>query len=167
MADGLEFNLIGLESVLSVLDNLPGEYRRRGARFAGRKAANLIRNAAIQNVQQYNDPRTPEDIGKNIVVRFSNRRFKRTGDVAFRVGVLGGARSPASPLEIRGAEANNPGGDTFYWRFLEFGTARTRARPFMFTALTKNVDAATSEFINQLDRWTERNLKRLQKMNSQ
>jgi len=31
----------------------------------------------------------------------------------------------------------NKGGDTFYWRFLEFGTKSIKARPFMRPAMAK------------------------------
>lgn len=41
-----------------------------------------------------------------------------------RVGILGGARDMGKYGEFKGAGKDNPGGDTFYWRFREFGTSK-------------------------------------------
>src|SRR5690554_1060777 len=118
MADGLDVRFEGLDEALDKLVGLPIAYRRKGVRFAGRKAANVIRDAAASNAQRHDDPRTPESIARNIAIRFSNKTFRRTGDVSFRIGVLGGAKSPAiASGELVGNGKRNPGGDTFYWRF--------------------------------------------------
>ena len=34
----------------------------------------------------------------------------------------------------------------FYWRFLEFGTSRQPATPFLRPALSNNIDAITNKF---------------------
>ena len=71
--------------------------------------------------------------------------MRREGNAAgIRVGVLGGAKNYAAYGEIvtgRSAKGN-PGGDTFYWRFLEFGTSKMRARPFMRPAMLTKQQAA-------------------------
>ena len=50
----------------------------------------------------------------------------------------------------------NPGGDTFYFRFLEFGTSKVPARPFLRPALNNNVDGVQDGFVtdfkDQLDK---------------
>lgn len=166
MAD-IEFELTGLDAVLKKMRALPVDVRMKGARFALRKSANLIRNAAVENAKRVNNPATREEIAKNIAVRFATRESKRTGDVMFRVGVLGGARQYAKTREnVRKRRAGqtyttdgssaNPGGDTWYWRLVEFGTQHTPARPFMQPALSSNVAAATSEFANHLNTWLDR-----------
>ena len=166
-----QFKLEGLDAVLAKMRALPIDVRQKGARFAGRKAANVIRDAAIQGAQKINDPSTREEIAKNITVRFATRTFRRTGDVMFRVGVLGGARQYANTTENRrkrrvgetyktGGSSGNPGGDTFYWRFVEFGTQKVSARPFMRPALENNTARATNEFTRQLDGWLNRYFRR-------
>lgn len=166
-----EFKIEGLDAVIKKMRALPVDVRMKGARFAGRKAANLIRNAAVENASKINDPATREEIAKNIAVRFSTKESKRTGDVMFRVGVMGGARQYANTKEnVRkrraGATYNtdgssgNPGGDTFYWRFVELGTQKVGARPFMQPALANNTAAATTEFTNQLNGWLDRYFRR-------
>ena len=163
MADRLEFKLTGLEPALAKMRGLTPALRAKGARTAMRKAAGPVRDAAIANAQRINDPLTSEEIAKNIVVRFSSRMLKRTGDIMMRVGVLGGAKQYGQTREnvrkqrvgktyATGGSKANPGGDTFYWRFKEFGTSRMQATPFMRPALVNNIDNATSIATAELNR---------------
>jgi HK97 gp10 family phage protein len=159
-----DIKITGLEQIQKNLKLLPMEVRDKGAKFAGRKAANLIKKAAQANAMKIDDPLTAADIAKNIVVRYSPKVFKTTGNLVFRVGVLGGAKGFAKASgEVEGKGKANPGGDTYYWRFIEFGTSRTQARPFMQPAIRDNTQAATSEFSKQLDKWLTRRIKKLKK----
>ena len=98
----------------------------------------------------------------------------------FRIGVLGGARqadtakkqrrreragatSLADLGELSGKGKGNPGGDTFYWRFLEFGTEKISAKHPMRDALSQNAQAATNEFIKQYDKTIDRYLRKIAK----
>lgn len=182
MADNIQFSILDPDHAIDKIIGLPNAMRKKGARFGMRKAANLVRDKAKDNARRLDDPDTAEEISKNIQVRFSSRRFKRSGDVMFRVGVLGGARatgkakaktdrrrkrlgqtSLADLGEIAGAGKNNPGGDTFYWRFVEFGTERSRAEPFMRPALANNITQATSEAAKHMSRWLGRNINKIRK----
>ncbi len=93
MADGVEVNLTGLDSVLGKLDAVSQVTRDKSGRAALRKAANVIRDRARNNAARVDDPLTKEAIYKNIVVSFSSKAFRRTGDPTFRVGVMGGAEA--------------------------------------------------------------------------
>lgn len=159
MADDISFSVLGLDELNNTLDQLGPAYKYKGARFALRKAANLVRDAAKVNARMVDDPSTFSVIAENIDVRFSRRRFSSTGDVMFRVGVKGGARQEKN----KSVDPGLPGGGTQHWRLVEFGTARSQARPFMRPALDENVGAAIDVFVDQLDKWTERNIKKLQK----
>jgi HK97 gp10 family phage protein len=44
----------------------------------------------------------------------------------------------------------------FYWRFLEFGTSKMRARPFMRPALQENVGRATDVAVGELNKALDR-----------
>ncbi|MEF5353596.1 HK97-gp10 family putative phage morphogenesis protein, partial [Escherichia coli] len=146
MADGVEVNLTGLDSVLGKLDAVSQVTRDKSGRAALRKAANVIRDRARNNAARVDDPLTKEAIYKNIVVSFSSKAFRRTGDPTFRVGVMGGARQYANTkANVRKGRAGksyntagdkgNPGGDTWYWRFLEFGTEHAAAKPVLRPAI--------------------------------
>lgn len=147
-----DLKITGLDKALDRIAKVPDEIKLKGLRFAMRKAANLVRDAAKQGAQAIDDPATGQSIADNIVVRFSSRRFRRTGDVMFRVGVLHGARlDKASP----GKEPKSP---TPHWRLIEFGTSSTdRAQPFMAPALRDNTGAATAEAAKHMHRWLDRN----------
>lgn len=161
MAESMSVSIEGLDEVLAKLETVSHDVRYKGGRFAMRKAANLIRDRAKANAARLDDPKTPTNIAENIAVRFSPRAFRQRGELQFRIGVRGGAKGYAAASgEFKGAGKGNPGGDTFYWRFLEFGTQNMPAQPFMRRALAENIQAATDEFITHYDKALDRALRR-------
>jgi HK97 gp10 family phage protein len=160
MTDGVSFKLEGMDEVLGRLKELDHDVKYRGGRFALRKASNLIAAKAKENAKGIDDPRSAADISKNIAVRWSSRTFKSTGDLKFRVGVMGGAGGRATTEQLSGL----PGGSTKHWRHLEFGTQHSAARPFMRRALSENVDAAIAEFAKEFPKAIDRALKRAKKV---
>lgn len=164
MTDGVDFNLSGLDDLQAKLQEISKDMQFKGGRFALRKAAQVIRDKARENAARVDDSKTPEDIAKNITERWASKRNKATGDLGFRIGVLGGAKGPAvASGEIAGKGKANPGGDTFYWRFVEFGTKNAPARPFMRPAMEESVKPATDEFIKQYDKAVDRAIRRAKK----
>lgn len=165
MADSVSFQIHGLDSLLGKLENLKYETKKKGGRSALRKAAQLVRDMARVNARQVDDRASPEKIYENIVERWNGRLNKRTGDLGFRIGVLGGARDYSAYGEITTGKSatGNPGGDTFYWRFVEFGTERTAARPFMRTALEQGAAAATDKFVAEYEKAVDRAIRRAAK----
>lgn len=174
-----EVQMTGVNELVAKLEGIKYEMRFKGGRSSLRKAAQLVRDRAKANALHIDDPQTRERVFMNIVERWSNKTFKATGDLAFRVGVLGGARSNTAAAarkdrqrrqrgvpslgdlgEIEGAGDGNPGGDTYYWRFVEFGTERQAAKPFLRPALEQNAQAATDVFIAEYDKAIERVLKK-------
>lgn len=161
MADGVEFSITGLDSLLGKLDAVSYDIRRKGGRAALRKAAQLVRAAAVQNALRIDDPETAAAIHSNIGLRWNGRRFKKSGELAFRIGVLGGARiTKAKP---KGKEPGGPGGDTRYWAFVEFGTEAAAAQPFMRNALSENISAATDVFVSEYEKAIDRAIRRAAK----
>jgi HK97 gp10 family phage protein len=164
MADGLDVKFTGLEELRGKLQELSKDIQFKGGRYALRKAAQVVRDAARANAMRIDDPGTSESIAKNITERWNGRLNKATGDLGFRIGVAGGAKGYAAASgEVQGKGKGNPGGDTFYWRFVEFGTKNAAARPFLRPAMTENTQAATDEFIKQYDKAAERAIRRAKK----
>lgn len=184
MADGVTFEIEGMEALLGKIREVQYDTRYKGGRAALRKAAQVVREAAKDGARRIDDPATAEAISQNIVERWNGRLFKRTQDLGFRVGVLGGARATLTARaaqksarrrsrngtrslgqlgEIEGRGKENPGGDTYYWRFVEFGTKRTRAQPFMRPALEGNIDQATNAFVTEYQKALDRAIRRAQK----
>lgn len=148
------FKLEGLDDLLRKLDQLPDRVVTTALRRSLRKGGNVIKQAAVTKARALDDPATPQRIDENIVVQNGGRQFeRREGGPAVRVGVLGGARKYADTrfnrrkgkvgqqYETAGSR-DNPGGDTWYWRFLEFGTSKMHARPFMRPAMDEGAGAA-------------------------
>lgn len=174
MADGIDFSITGVDSLLGKLDSISDDLRRRGGRAALRKAANVIAAKARDNAARVDDPLTKESISKNIVARWSNVIFRRTGNLAFRVGVLGGAISYADSSENRRkgragrlyytpGNSKNPGGNTWYWRFLEFGTENMPAQPILRPAAQGSVDEVVSVFASEYEKSIDRAIRRAAK----
>lgn len=157
--DAIQYSLLGVDELLGKLDELGQDVRKKGGRFALRKAAKIVEAAAKVNANKVDDPGTGRSIADNIATRFSTRRFKRTGDLLFRVGVSYGAVLPGKG-ETVDKTVNSP---TPHWRLKEFGTSKMRAEPFMRPALSDNIGAATNEFIVQYDKAIDRAIKRAKK----
>lgn len=151
-----QFGLIGLEPILAKMRNMPQKLVKSGAKRALRKGAVVIQKAAKANAQRIDDPRTERSIARNIAVQYSGPLSRAEGGVAYRVGVLGGARRVYANNRanrrkgIVGQETGGTGGSTWYWRFLELGTSKMRARPFMVPAMVANVDKATNVILAEL-----------------
>lgn len=162
MADSLDYEISGLQELRDKLTKLSDTTQGKGGSFALRKAANLVRDVAINNARVIDDPKTSPKISENIAVRKSSKRSTAKGDIKFRVGVLGGARDYSAYGEITTGKnaSQNPGGDTFYWRFIEFGTQKQPARPFMQPALQQNIGPATDMFIHEWGKAADRAIKR-------
>lgn len=175
-----ETKLHGLDELRRKMQQLPANLQRGPIQTALRNSGDVIRDAARANAQRLDDPSTPESIAKNIVTRSSARGYSRSGNLMARIGVLGGAQSPdtdkkkrrrartgarslAELGEIAGAGKGNPGGDTFYWRFLEFGTKKMPARPFMRPAMDSGAQPAFNTFTGEMGKALDRALKRLGK----
>jgi HK97 gp10 family phage protein len=152
----VKFELSGADAILEKLKGLSADARRKAGRSALRKAAQIVRDDARQRASQLDDPETAANISQNIVERWSSRYNKQTGDLKFRVGVLGGAGGNKTSEHL----SSNPGGDTRHWRYQEFGTEKMRAQPFMRPALESNISKATDVFVSEFERSINSSIKR-------
>lgn len=155
MAD-FSVKMTGVDEIAKKLEGLKYDMAKKGGRFALRKAAQVIRDAARQGAQRVDDSETGRSIARNITEKWNGRLNKRTGDLGFRVGVSQGAVLPKkgeTPDE-------STSGPTPHWRLLEFGTEKMRARPFMVPAIESSAQQATDTFITEFDRAIERALKK-------
>ncbi len=152
-----EFGLQGIDELLGRFASITNDVKYKGGRFALRRAANVVAKAAKQGAERIDDPKTGRSISDNIAVRFSNRTFKRNGNLMFRVGVKHGS------LLKDGGDVS-PNAPTPHWRLLEFGTERMPADPFMRPALESNISSATGEFVEQYKKSIDRAIKKAAKV---
>ena len=147
MADGMNFDIQGLNGVVGKMRTLGPRLRKKGLRKAARAAMNIVRDAAKANAKAIDDPQTQEKIFRNIITQEATKQSRREGGVVMRVGVRGGAGSNQHSTDASG----NPGGDTRHWRYIEFGTEHIGGQPFMRPAFSNNVGAVTDRFISTLN----------------
>ena len=149
--------------LLDRLATLPDKLQKKGAVRASRAAMKVALNAARAAARALDDPDTPERIWKNLAVQNSPRQGRRVGGVVMRLDVRGGARQYADTRENRrkgrvghshatGGDKGNPGGDTWYWRFLELGTRGIDPKPFLIPALEDNAGAIETLLADSLER---------------
>lgn len=143
-----------MEALSKRLQSLSYDASKKGGRFAFRKAAQVVRNAARQNAQLVDDSETGRSIARNITEKWGSTYNKQTGNLMFRVGVTGGAKLPKDNVD------EGVGGPTPHWRLLEFGTEKMQAKPFFAKALPDNAQRATDTFISEFGRALDRALKK-------
>lgn len=140
MAGEFRAKVLGLPELKAALMAIPAKLRRRALRNALGAAGRVVRDEArsaapVLRVARQGTPRTPGTVRKAISVRTS-KVARRAGNVGVFVNV-----KPAKAAQ-RGARSAT---DPFYWRFLEFGTVKMSARPFL-QAGAKKLDAALDAF---------------------
>ncbi|HDS1791546.1 HK97 gp10 family phage protein [Pseudomonas putida] len=156
MADGVDFSILGLDSLLGKLSEVSVDVRRKGGRAALRKAAQVVVQKAKAGAERIDDKATGRSISDNIAIRWNGRLFKRTGDLGFRIGVLHGA-----VLKDGGDLSSNA--PTPHWRLIEFGTEKMPAAPFMRPALADSISEVTNTFVTEYEKAIDRAIRRAAK----
>ena len=154
----------GLDGVRKALRALPKDLRKKELDKAIRPAANLIRDAARQlaprgKLSFHREASKKNSKGKSkrkawdhkagdlkeaIIVRTEKKKF--LNDAArLRIGVL--------------HDRNDPNVGAWYWRFVEFGTSRRMARPFLVPAFEMMKYIADAEIKKRLLLGVERQAK--------
>jgi HK97 gp10 family phage protein len=137
----IDSHVAGLAELENFLKALPDDVSRKMLRSALMSAARPIMRQAQENVQQTfgNSRRSTGTLAAGIV-----RGRAKTG-LAARVDVK--LRKPKSrgKQTINGVKKAH-GDDPFYGRFLEFGTSKMPARPFLKPAAMSKQDASGAEF---------------------
>ena len=144
----VELNIEGMDQFKRKIEQLSNPKKvKQIARKASRQAMNIVRDAARTNAKAIDDPETAEKIHKNIVTQGGKSR--NSNEVVIRVGVRGGAAM--NQHSNRAALSGLSGGNTTYWRMLEYGNSHQPATPFMRPALSQNIDKATTKFVQVFD----------------
>lgn len=156
MADGTEFSITGLDSLLGKLDSVSYDIRRKGGRAALRKAAQVVMQKAKDGAERIDDKATGRSISDNIALRWNGKLFKQTGNLGFRIGVLHGA-------VLKDGSDLSPNSPTPHWRLFEFGTERMSAVPFMRPALANSISEVTATFVTEYEKAIDRAIRRAAK----
>ena len=141
MSGGLE----GMESLRAKFKQLKGEEAQKIFKSAAGAGAKVIRLEVQKGAQGIDDPDTRETIAKNVAQRAKGKRYLPANAVGVRVGIKGGAKAQQGGKK---AATTNQGGQTYHWRFVEFGTKKMPAQPFMRPAMAASTDKATAAFVD-------------------
>ena len=141
----------GLDELKRKLSEVPKAMRKRVLRNALAAGAREVRDVAKRNAPvmtlgtSLKAPyRKPGTVKQAIRVRTS-KADRRAGDVGVFVNVR--------PAKAGQRGAKNPN-DPFYWRFLEFGTRKMPARPFLQRA-TSALPKALAIFEARIAKWIQ------------
>lgn len=126
----------GLKEVIKTFGKVPDGVKRRALRQGLAAGGEVYRIGAIQNAMGIDDPNTKAAIWKNIRNVYGVKRSRISRNVVQMVTVRNTKR----------------GGDTFYWRFVEFGTSHSRAKPFMRPAFESLSGLAIRETAEEMTR---------------
>lgn len=145
MADSVQ--LTGFDDLAKKLRELAPAMRKRVLRNALAAGARLVRDDAKRNAPLLQNAakapyRTRGTVRNAIRVRTS-KQARKAGDVGVFVNVKP-AKSGA-----RGAKSKT---DPFYWRWLEFGSSKMAATPFLKPA-TDKLPQALKLFEAQIGKW--------------
>ncbi|AWH25732.1 HK97-gp10 family putative phage morphogenesis protein [Stenotrophomonas sp. YAU14D1_LEIMI4_1] len=146
MAEHLQIS--GLDGLLASLKLLPVELQGKPLQAAMRRGGNVIRDAARARVR-----RASGYLAQQIVVRRANARNRNRAGVGpggeyFTVGVKTGKRvkyanTKRNRRQRRVGKSYVQAGWAYYWRYLEFGTRKMAAKPFLTPAAeAKGAEAA-------------------------
>lgn len=136
MADWITYKLKGAEELSRVFKTLPQEMQRQVVIPAAKDAMQIVLDAAKDNAAKLDRPETPNYIPRNLDMIEDKKYFEETGSTKISVGV-------------RKRKRGQGGGNTYYAAlFVELGTSRSRAFPFMRNALAQNRQAVFAELIS-------------------
>lgn len=137
MAEALEIR--GLDGLLASLRELPKQLQGKAVQAGMRKGGNIIRDDARARVA-----RDTGFLASQIVVRRASAKSRRRAGVGqggeyYTIGVRSGKRAKYANTKRnqrsgRAGKAYEQSGWAYYWRFLEFGTKKMRAKPFLTPA---------------------------------
>lgn len=154
----------GLDGVLERLQALPAAVGAKGggpARAALAKGARVFRDQAIANA-----PRDTGLLQESIVARRDSRPPWMVGaSEAYYVGVRRKARRYANTKRNRGkgraGKTYFVDGTAFYWLFLEFGTEKMAARPFLRPAFESRKEDALNVIVTEMHAGIDRAVRKL------
>lgn len=155
----------GLEALVASLKALPTELRGKPLQAGMRKGGNVIRDDARHRVA-----RGSGFLSQQIVVKRANAKSRRLAGIGpggeyFTVGVRTGKRAKYANTQRnkrlrRVGKAYEQSGWAYYWRFLEFGTKKMTANPFLTPAAEAKGPEAAQVIVDETMRAIDRIMKK-------
>lgn len=135
MADWITYKLKGADELSRIFKTLPQRLQREIVLPAAKEAMQIVLQDAKARADRIDNPMTFPDISKNMALIEDTKFFEETGSTKISVGV-------------RKTKKGFRGGNTYFWWYVELGTSRIRAQPYMRNALNQNQQAVFREFLS-------------------
>lgn len=161
MASKTIFRVEGLQELRRTLKELPRRTQKKITRKAVSEGAKPIVKKAKQLVPLLKAPvphRKRGTVRKNI--RYKVRVSGDNAEVSIWVKGLASEKIVNFKASTGKAGRDNPD-DPFYWWFVEFGTRKMAARPFMRPAYESEKDNAFHKILESIDRGIQQELLKL------
>lgn len=149
-----QVSIQGLDGLLRSLREAPKAIQGRAVQAGMRKGGNVIRDDARRRA-----PKESGFMASQIVTRRANSRSRQRAGVGqggeyFTVGVKTGRRRKYANTKRnrrrgRVGRVYEEAGWAYYWRFVEFGTKKMRASPFLTPAGEAKGPEAAQVIINE------------------
>jgi HK97 gp10 family phage protein len=150
----LEIEVQNLDEVIKRMRDFVPRLQRKALRDSARKSMKIVEKAARAKLQSQTGPEATGALAKSITTRNNAKQGKRVGGVVMQVGIKGGAKQyvqNARNVRLgRVGQSYEQGGNQYYFRFIEFGTSKMRARPFLQPALSENVQKVSDTMASEL-----------------
>jgi len=154
MAEMLVVKVEGLKELEKKLFELGPKLERKGLRSAVSAGASVVKKAILANVN------TPEDTGALKANVYSYRARGGQGEQVYQVGVRNGVAKYGNTKKNRSlgraGKAYKTDGETFYWKFFEFGTEKLQARPFIRPAFESSKFEADRKIRDKLAQFVDK-----------
>ena len=158
----ISIKIEGLKELQKALSELPREIQGRPLRSAVSAAAKLISDDVKNRVSVGETGNL-----KSAVYRYRSRSNSTTGRETFFVGIRNGKEKYSNTARNRRlrqvGKAYKTQGEAFYWRYLEFGTKKMQARPFLRPSFEANKSRAVEVMKERLSKAIESQAKKLAK----
>lgn len=149
-ASNVDVKVAGLKELVAALSGLPIEIEKRAVYAALGGAARIVRDAAIANAPEISDsdPKVTAGTRKKGTIKRAirasrskiNKGQKGLYEMIVRVKPLK-ARARKAFKQTTGKMGKDNPEDPFYWWWVEFGTSKMSARPFLRPAFTSTKEA--------------------------
>ena len=145
MASGIKFDIKveGMQDVLATLKLLPQKIQGKPMRAALRSGAGITRRKAANTTAWYSH----SGFLRESIVTYGVKKNEHEYTEQVRVGVLRRRRKKpgkklAAAMQTRRRRTTKNIVTPYYWQYLEFGTSRMAARPFLRPAFESTKNAA-------------------------
>ena len=145
----IEVKITGLDELQRVLEEMPKDVARRALRGGLKAGSEIVRQRMVENA-----PKASGFLSEHFNVKVRIRSNELVGTA--HIGPAGKTYYPGKGAKEKGVRTGkhpNKGGLTpvaSVARFLEFGTSRMSAKPFLRPAFESTKDSVLSTIINSL-----------------